>query len=97
MFCLQYQDDPMFEEFLELHAPEQSKKLRELLKKQQESEDEETDDEDEGEDSIQKNKLADEPISDLAYMKKLIKPKEKLKKEPKQIKLYTIKVIFFYY
>jgi hypothetical protein len=99
----------LFEEFLQVHAPAESRKLRELANAQNENSDneldnkvsdstlnesvEEVDDEEESDDVEQsKCKLADEKISDLEYMKKLVKKNVKVKKEPKNIQLFTVKV-----
>ncbi|CAH1372547.1 unnamed protein product [Tenebrio molitor] len=104
-----YQDEPLFEEFLQVHAPAESRKLRELANAQNENSDneldnkvsdstlneseEEVDDEEESDDVEQsKCKLADEKISDLEYMKKLVKKNVKVKKEPKNIQLFTLKL-----
>lgn len=88
----------MFEEFLELHNPEESKKLRQIKEKEEneaESEDEEEEEDstsETDEESQDQDKLADQKISDLEYMKKLVKKPEKPKKEPKNIELFTVKV-----
>ncbi|XP_001807432.1 probable RNA-binding protein 19 [Tribolium castaneum] len=95
-----YQDDPMFEEFLELHNPEESKKLRKIIEKQKEHDVKSESEEDEGKGSSSENdsdeetqdRLADQKISDLEYMKKLVKKKEKPKKEPKKLDLFTLKL-----
>ncbi|RZC31811.1 RNA-binding protein 19 [Asbolus verrucosus] len=96
-----YQDDPMFEEFLELHAPEEKKKLHKIVERtsietqENDNVDESEHDETENETDLQ-NKLADEKISDLEYMHKLMKKKEtkqaSTKKEPKNIELFTLKL-----
>ncbi|XP_063911089.1 probable RNA-binding protein 19 [Zophobas morio] len=93
-----YKDDPVFEEFLELHAPEQHKKFSKLIGEEEKSDDrpeedksEESDTSAESEEESQ-NKAADETISDLEYMKRLVKKPEKPKKEPKNLELFTLKL-----
>ncbi|XP_044269129.1 probable RNA-binding protein 19 [Tribolium madens] len=96
-----YQDDPMFEEFLELHNPEDSKKLRKIIQKEKEQNETKSESEEEEEEASSseneakeemQNRLADQKISDLEYMKKLVKKKEKPKKEPKKLELFTLKL-----
>ncbi|CAG9827411.1 unnamed protein product [Diabrotica balteata] len=110
-----YKNDPLFEEYLQVHAPNESEKLQKLKNMQanQEQEGNEEKNEDisklpneDNEESDYKSesedgnkKLANEQISDLEYMKQLMKgeterkPREKMKKKVKeQIKLFTIKL-----
>uniref|UniRef100_A0A6P7FLT5 Probable RNA-binding protein 19 n=1 Tax=Diabrotica virgifera virgifera TaxID=50390 RepID=A0A6P7FLT5_DIAVI len=110
-----YKNDPLFEEYLQVHAPNESEKLQKLKNMQANEEQEENEEKnkhiinlpnEEKEESDSKSesedgnkKLANEQISDLEYMKQLIKgeterkPREKMKKKVKeQIKLFTIKL-----
>ncbi|CAH1107316.1 unnamed protein product [Psylliodes chrysocephalus] len=110
-----YKDDPLFEEFLQVHAPSETAKLHKISTKTSENDmdpdnayqeeqvsntEEETVEKDsETEDAISSQKIANEQISDIEYMKKLMKgdgerkPREKMKKKVKEkIKLHTVKL-----
>ncbi|CAG9864766.1 unnamed protein product [Phyllotreta striolata] len=99
-----YKDDPLFEEFLQVNAPTEMEKLHKLtenvdeekddVEEENKSDGEDGDDDEEIEDT---SKIANEQISDLEYMKKLIKgekkPREKMQKKIKEkIKLFTLKL-----
>ncbi|KAG5876064.1 hypothetical protein JTB14_004423 [Gonioctena quinquepunctata] len=107
-----YKDDPLFEEFLQVHVPSEIDNFNKLGQKDTEkdensSEDsdgndseEDGDDDEDNEDQIQNdNKLANEQISDIDYMKLLMKsdterkPRQKMEKKVKEkIKLFTVKL-----
>ncbi|KAK5639978.1 hypothetical protein RI129_010789 [Pyrocoelia pectoralis] len=73
-----YKDDPKFEEFLELHAPNDKKLLSET--KITENEDEES------------CKTANRQLSDVEYMKSLVRKEPTAEKKSKNIPLYTLKL-----
>ncbi|KAJ8922208.1 hypothetical protein NQ315_004145 [Exocentrus adspersus] len=104
-----YKDDPTFEEFLQVHAPNELETLHKLETKTQENEETEEvnsnvefDSKSDEEEQQNTNKVANEEISDLEYMKKLMKtngdgserkPRQKMEKKVKEkIKLFTVKL-----
>lgn len=104
-----YKDDPMFEEFLQVHAPDETEKLHSLqvLGKNAEDNDsaidsgKESPHEESDQEEDDSNKLANQEISDMEYMKKLMnkdtseekKPSLKTEKMAKQkIELFNVKV-----
>ncbi|CAH1179142.1 unnamed protein product [Phaedon cochleariae] len=103
-----YKDDPLFEEFLQVHAPKEAKKLQELNtdEKTEDHPDDNADSDGPAEDIAQNDdeqpdieKLANEQISDMEYMKLLMKgaaerkPRQKMEKKVKEkIQLFTVKL-----
>nr|CAH7745100.1 unnamed protein product [Callosobruchus chinensis] len=95
-----YKDDPLFEEFLQVHAPDETAKLHQIKSQK-------TDEDDSGQesgndsevDNTEAAKLANEEISDLEYMKQLMKgegerkPRQKMEKKVKEkVNLFTVKL-----
>lgn len=98
---------------MQVHAPKEVEKLHDLVKKVSENEDSAIDSFEENEcdtvinseedDQQEARKIANEQISDLEYMKKLMKgdgdaserkPRQKMAKKVKEkINLFTVKVI----
>ncbi|XP_074038360.1 probable RNA-binding protein 19 [Leptinotarsa decemlineata] len=107
-----YKDDPMFEEFLQVHAPNEIQKLNKIEQKQIEkkeksnensdgnsNEDSQDEDDEDNDDNAETDKLANNQISDMEYMKQLMKgnserkPRQKMEKKVKEkIKLFTVKL-----
>ncbi|XP_066148088.1 probable RNA-binding protein 19 [Euwallacea fornicatus] len=88
-----YKDDPMFEEFLQVHTD--VNKLEKLKQKHQKSCNENEDTEEHSSDE----KVAKQPISDMEYMKMLMpgaerKPRQKMEKKIKEkVKLFNLKLM----
>ncbi|CAH1966721.1 unnamed protein product [Acanthoscelides obtectus] len=95
-----YKDDPLFEEFLQVHAPDETEKLHKIRQQKSEKEDSgQGSASDLEEDNDEAVKLANEEISDLEYMNQLMKgkgerkPRQKMEKKVKEkVKLFTVKL-----
>ncbi|XP_018562957.1 probable RNA-binding protein 19 [Anoplophora glabripennis] len=104
-----YKDDATFEEFLQVHAPKEVEKLHNLGNSSENEdsaidsgEGNESDHSEKEADEQEINKFANEQISDLEYMKKLMKttgdvperkPRQKMEKKVKEkINLFTVKL-----
>lgn len=83
-----YKDDPMFEEFLEVHDKAEAEELKRIKNKKPEVESEEED-----ENKTLETNGIEEPkeVTDLEYLQQL-KTKSKKVKEPKQLELFTLKL-----